>query len=58
VDTATGTGTDLFYEIEINGNRSTTAVSPEPSTMLLLTAGLFVVALAAYKRRLRAASSH
>ena len=52
VDTATGTGTNLFYEIEINGQGpSNPSAVPEPSTMFPLTAGVLAVGLLAAFRK-------
>ena len=46
VDTATGTNTNLFYEIEINGNPPSSPV-PEPSSVIGMSTGLLALGLLA-----------
>lgn len=53
VDTATATGTDLFYEIEINGHAPTT--TPEPTTIPFLAGGLILMGWV-FRRKLNRAS--
>jgi hypothetical protein len=53
VDTSTATGTDLFYEIEINGNPPTT--TPEPTTIPFLAGGLILMGWA-FRRKLNRVS--
>jgi hypothetical protein len=52
VDTSTATGTNLFYEIEINGNPATI---PEPTTIPFLAVGLVLIGWA-FRRKLNRAN--
>jgi hypothetical protein len=56
VDGTLGSGTKLFYEIEINGNPPTTA-TPEPATVIPAGAAFLAMGLLAFRRRKTSADS-
>lgn len=54
VDTATGTGSDMFYEIEINGQGpSDPSAVPEPASVMSLASGLVLLGFFALRRKLQ-----
>lgn len=53
VDTATGTNSDMFYEIEINGQGpSDPSAVPEPASVMTLASGLLLLGFFALRRKL------